>query len=552
MALQATTLGSYNIRKRDNVFESNSSEDASNLNQSEEEEHIGKWPPLGYEVVSSEHKSPIKLGEPQASISISNNMNFKADDRPFSASSAGNSSPEMSTMHHILSRNQVRNNGQITVTSGNSNISNDVNVPVCRNCSTSTTPLWRRDEHGAVLCNACGLFLKLHGKPRPISLKTDVIKSRNRKSNTNYAHGLDNFRNQTLLAELKGENNLESINRKAGKSAHDDKKKKNSQPSLRTSSAVKVTKKSKTDSKEKTGSHLSTTRLEVLMSGDSSRPRLKPKLPKQDGAMHQEKLLTFPSFTDIKDYSNSVHQSALIKEWPHFSASSFPPNAPHSVTSKVGTDSPQLPHLSMLLNSLSSSSISNNACETISNCNNGITSTAATLAPTSSRTTDSNPSEIPNRIRSTISSPDLLSAKRIDPTPLSFHMASINDMLESKDRVENNVKNEGTPSHFIPLIQSSKHHYLSAANPDAISNGISSSDVISERKVKGHSVKTLDEPLSAKLPKEEEIIKLKTRINELELVTDLYRRHITELDEKCRALEERLERAEIQERNRGG
>ncbi|KAI4286083.1 MAG: hypothetical protein L6R38_000200 [Xanthoria sp. 2 TBL-2021] len=52
--------------------------------------------------------------------------------------------------------------------------------PVCQNCTTSTTPLWRRDEYGSVLCNACGLFLKLHGSPRPISLKTDVIKSRNR------------------------------------------------------------------------------------------------------------------------------------------------------------------------------------------------------------------------------------------------------------------------------------------------------------------------------------------------------------------------------------
>ncbi|KAK7531219.1 GATA transcription factor [Phyllosticta citricarpa] len=53
-------------------------------------------------------------------------------------------------------------------------------IPKCCNCATSTTPLWRRDEVGSVLCNACGLFLKLHGRPRPISLKTDVIKSRNR------------------------------------------------------------------------------------------------------------------------------------------------------------------------------------------------------------------------------------------------------------------------------------------------------------------------------------------------------------------------------------
>lgn len=50
----------------------------------------------------------------------------------------------------------------------------------CANCSTKTTPLWRRDPTGNALCNACGLFLKLHGVVRPLSLKTDVIKKRNR------------------------------------------------------------------------------------------------------------------------------------------------------------------------------------------------------------------------------------------------------------------------------------------------------------------------------------------------------------------------------------
>lgn len=52
----------------------------------------------------------------------------------------------------------------------------------CTNCFTRTTPLWRRNTEGHPLCNACGLFLKLHGVVRPLSLKTDVIKKRNRGS----------------------------------------------------------------------------------------------------------------------------------------------------------------------------------------------------------------------------------------------------------------------------------------------------------------------------------------------------------------------------------
>lgn len=55
---------------------------------------------------------------------------------------------------------------------------------ICHNCKTNTMPLWRRDKNGNTLCNACGLFLKLHETSRPINLKTNVIKSRNRKSNS--------------------------------------------------------------------------------------------------------------------------------------------------------------------------------------------------------------------------------------------------------------------------------------------------------------------------------------------------------------------------------
>ncbi|XP_076063378.1 endothelial transcription factor GATA-2-like [Oratosquilla oratoria] len=51
----------------------------------------------------------------------------------------------------------------------------------CANCKTTTTTLWRRNQNGEPVCNACGLYYKLHNVPRPLSMKKEGIQTRNRK-----------------------------------------------------------------------------------------------------------------------------------------------------------------------------------------------------------------------------------------------------------------------------------------------------------------------------------------------------------------------------------
>uniref|UniRef100_S4RDU6 GATA binding protein 2b n=1 Tax=Petromyzon marinus TaxID=7757 RepID=S4RDU6_PETMA len=59
----------------------------------------------------------------------------------------------------------------------------------CANCQTTTTTLWRRNPNGEPVCNACGLYYKLHNVNRPMSMKKEGIQTRNRKMSSKSKKG---------------------------------------------------------------------------------------------------------------------------------------------------------------------------------------------------------------------------------------------------------------------------------------------------------------------------------------------------------------------------
>ncbi|KAG8447138.1 hypothetical protein GDO86_014554 [Hymenochirus boettgeri] len=92
----------------------------------------------------------------------------------------------------------------------------------CTNCHTSTTTLWRRNSEGEPVCNACGLYMKLHGVPRPLAMKKESIQTRKRKpksvskgktntgSSTSATNSPSSVTNSDPTSVLKSEPNMNS------------------------------------------------------------------------------------------------------------------------------------------------------------------------------------------------------------------------------------------------------------------------------------------------------------------------------------------------------
>lgn len=406
--------------------------------------------------LSSSNSSTSSLGEV-----------LVAETSTSSSSTSSPSSMATSTKQHTSS------NGGVNP----SNSNNHGNSPVCKNCLTSTTPLWRRDENGAVLCNACGLFLKLHGRPRPISLKTDVIKSRNRKG-THHHHQGDS-----------------SPDTQHKRSNSDDKKRKQ-QVIVGETKPVAVAKNKRIKTNEESESNdicSAANTLEILMSSDSSKPKIKPKL--SGHALKQE----------------PAHQSLS----PSQSAT-------------------QLPHLSTLLGEVNEK-------------------------PNSTQIVADQTDE-----RSAVPSPKTVPQNNSMGRQLSFHMTSIKDVLNSgaNDNKTASYQNVTNSHNNIPVTASSSTSSLvrgssipqrfasppPSAAPQRSStlpmpatmqpqSSISNDHQQLQQQHHHQSLVGHEVPLTVTLQNEEEVIKLKTRINELELVTDLYKRHIFELDERCKMMQ---------------
>ncbi|XP_035905542.1 uncharacterized protein LOC118509274 isoform X2 [Anopheles stephensi] len=115
----------------------------------------------------AEHSSSAKSA-PQSGGAARSETNSNA---------SGNSSPQLilpKPLTQAQTQQQQQQQQQQTQNSQQKDMS-------CTNCGTTTTTIWRRNVRGEMVCNACGLYFKLHGVNRPHTMRRDTIHTRRRR-----------------------------------------------------------------------------------------------------------------------------------------------------------------------------------------------------------------------------------------------------------------------------------------------------------------------------------------------------------------------------------
>ncbi|KAJ7608518.1 hypothetical protein DFH06DRAFT_1346837 [Mycena polygramma] len=81
---------------------------------------------------------------------------------------------------YLQQRNKQRPTALIAADQGDDDDDAEVDpgAPECSHCHTHRTSVWRRSKSGAKLCNACGVYARLRGRDRPLSLRRNKIRPR--------------------------------------------------------------------------------------------------------------------------------------------------------------------------------------------------------------------------------------------------------------------------------------------------------------------------------------------------------------------------------------
>lgn len=103
---------------------------------------------------------------------------FPLWDVPFETFMMDSETTPLLSVHHNKKYRCKTPQSQLSDSPGSTTSSSDA-YRICSNCGTNSAPTWRRDpSRKFLLCNACGLYLKLHGKNRMLMEVNGVFKVR--------------------------------------------------------------------------------------------------------------------------------------------------------------------------------------------------------------------------------------------------------------------------------------------------------------------------------------------------------------------------------------